>query len=84
MTKGLINVEEGEDEDHNDDHDGVGLSSINSVHSYRNYVRLQFSTVMTVSVSTTPLKLPMLKKKWIQWRSTKCKTKLQYARFEPD
>lgn len=44
----------------------------------------QFSTVMTVSVSTTPLKLPMLKKKWIQWRSTKCKTKLQYARFEPD
>ena len=38
MAKGLINVEEGEDEGHNEDHYGVGMSSVNSVHSYRNYV----------------------------------------------
>ena len=38
MAKGLISVEEGEDGDHNEDHYGVGMSSMNSVHSYRNHV----------------------------------------------
>ena len=38
MAKGLINVEESEDEDHNEDHYGVGMSSINSVRSHGCYV----------------------------------------------
>ena len=42
MAKGLINVEEGEDENHNEDDYGVGMSSTNSVNSYRNYVLYYF------------------------------------------